>query len=46
MRKIGLEWMYRLVKEPKRIRRIWNATVVFMWLVLKEGLKKKKNTVE
>lgn len=46
MRKIGLEWIYRLVKEPRRAGRIWNATVVFIWLVIKEGLKKKKNTVE
>jgi N-acetylglucosaminyldiphosphoundecaprenol N-acetyl-beta-D-mannosaminyltransferase len=46
MRKIGLEWVYRLIKEPGRIKRIWNATVVFIWLIVKEGLKKKKNTVE
>ncbi len=32
LRKIGLEWLYRLVKQPKRIARIWNATVKFLWL--------------
>jgi N-acetylglucosaminyldiphosphoundecaprenol N-acetyl-beta-D-mannosaminyltransferase len=30
LRKIGLEWLYRLVKQPKRIVRIWNATVKFL----------------
>lgn len=32
-RKSGLEWLYRLWKEPKRIRRILRATVVFPWRV-------------
>lgn len=31
MRKVGLEWLYRLIKQPKRIVRIWNATVVFIF---------------
>jgi len=35
MRKIGLEWLYRLLKEPrKRLRRIVNATVVFPYRVM------------
>jgi N-acetylglucosaminyldiphosphoundecaprenol N-acetyl-beta-D-mannosaminyltransferase len=29
MRRIGLEWLYRLIKEPRRWKRIWNAVVVF-----------------
>jgi len=29
MRSIGLEWLFRLVREPWRWRRIWNAVVVF-----------------
>lgn len=29
MRNLGIEWLWRLVQEPKRIRRIWNAVVVF-----------------
>ncbi|MCX6794788.1 MAG: WecB/TagA/CpsF family glycosyltransferase [Candidatus Falkowbacteria bacterium] len=29
MRVIGLEWLWRLVQQPKRIKRIYNATVVF-----------------
>lgn len=35
MRKIGLEWLYRLIKQPKRIVRIWNATFKFLLLNLK-----------
>lgn len=42
MRKIGLEWLWRLLKEPSRIGRIYNATVKFMWLVLTKGNKKGK----
>lgn len=28
----GLEWLYRLVEEPHRFKRIWKATVRFLWL--------------
>lgn len=38
LRKIGLEWLWRLITQPKRWRRILNAVVVFPWLVLKEKL--------
>lgn len=41
MQKIGLEWLYRLIKQPSRIRRIYNATVVFPWIFLKSLLNKK-----
>jgi len=34
MRKIGLEWLWRMIQEPKRIKRIWNAVVVFPVVVL------------
>ena len=37
LRTVGLEWLWRLSKEPKRIRRIWNAVVVFPFLVLLRG---------
>ena len=33
MRKIGLEWMYRLYKQPARFGRIFNATVKFIYLI-------------
>lgn len=29
MRSLGLEWLYRLFSEPRRLKRIWNAVVVF-----------------
>lgn len=32
LRRIGLEWIYRLFRQPKRIRRIFNATIVFIYL--------------
>jgi N-acetylglucosaminyldiphosphoundecaprenol N-acetyl-beta-D-mannosaminyltransferase len=34
MRQIGLEWLWRLVTEPKRWKRIWRAVVVFPILFL------------
>ena len=33
IRKIGLEWMWRLLREPKRIKRIFKATFVFLYLL-------------
>jgi len=33
LRKIGLEWLYRLMREPRRFKRIWTATVTFPLLV-------------
>jgi N-acetylglucosaminyldiphosphoundecaprenol N-acetyl-beta-D-mannosaminyltransferase len=32
VRYIGFEWLYRLMREPKRIGRIWNATAYFLYL--------------
>jgi len=29
MRRLGLEWLFRLIQQPKRIGRIWKAVVVF-----------------
>ena len=36
MRKIGLEWLYRLLNQPRRFGRIFNATLRFSYLILKE----------
>jgi len=33
-RKAGLEWFWRLVRQPRRLRRIWNAVFVFPYLVV------------
>lgn len=38
MRAFGLEWMYRLIRQPRRIKRIINATVKFVYLILKEKI--------
>ncbi len=34
LRVLGLEWLWRLILQPKRWRRIWNAVVVFPIKVL------------
>lgn len=38
MRELGLEWLWRLFKQPKRIRRIFRAVIIFPLLVLKEKI--------
>lgn len=42
MRNVGLEWFWRLIQEPRRIGRIYNATIKFTWLILTNSLKKDK----
>lgn len=42
MRRIGLEWVYRMYKQPARFRRICNATVVFTYLVLTDVWRSQK----
>lgn len=29
MRKLGLEWLWRLIQQPQRLKRIWNAVIIF-----------------
>ncbi len=36
MQRMGLEWLWRLCKEPRRWKRIFRATVVFPYYVLKQ----------
>lgn len=43
MRKTGLEWMYRLYKQPRRIKRIINAAVVFPLKVIAERSKRSNS---
>jgi len=33
MQAIGIEWLWRLILEPRRVGRIWNAVVVFPWMI-------------
>jgi len=39
MRSLGLEWLWRLLQEPRRIGRIWRAVIVFPVLILRFGSK-------
>lgn len=43
MRVIGMEWLFRLVKEPKRWKRIFKATVVFPLSAFIDSLSLRKN---
>lgn len=36
LQKIGLEWMYRVIREPRRLKRIFKATILFLCLLIKE----------
>jgi len=36
MRRIGLEWPYRLIRQPQRWRRILTAVPLFLWVALRE----------
>lgn len=38
---IGLEWLWRLIQQPWRIRRILTAVVVFPWLVFLDRQRRK-----
>lgn len=38
LRHIGLEWLWRLVQQPKRIKRIYRATFVFTGVLLRSRL--------
>lgn len=40
MRKFGLEWLYRLLTQPKRWKRILNAVIIFPLLILKSRFTK------
>ena len=41
MRGCGLEWLFRLIYEPRRIGRIFRAVVVFPWMVFVKKLAAK-----
>ncbi|MFZ4648669.1 MAG: WecB/TagA/CpsF family glycosyltransferase [Patescibacteria group bacterium] len=32
--RLGLEWLWRLIKQPRRLKRIWQATAVFFWKII------------
>ncbi|KAA0205557.1 WecB/TagA/CpsF family glycosyltransferase [Candidatus Uhrbacteria bacterium] len=39
MRSVGLEWLWRLLQEPRRWRRIWNAVIMFPMVVLIDRIR-------
>ncbi len=39
MQKLGLEWLWRLIQDPRHIKRVYLSCVVFPWLVFKEKFK-------
>lgn len=41
MRQLGLEWVWRLVLQPRRIKRISNAVIVFPMLFFADFIKNK-----
>jgi N-acetylglucosaminyldiphosphoundecaprenol N-acetyl-beta-D-mannosaminyltransferase len=44
LQKIGMEWFYRFIQEPKKMwRRYLIGNVKFIWLVIRERLKNKKS---
>lgn len=42
MSKIGLEWLWRVISEPKRIKRIINAVIIFPWTIFLVKLLKQR----
>jgi N-acetylglucosaminyldiphosphoundecaprenol N-acetyl-beta-D-mannosaminyltransferase len=43
----GLEWLYRLIQEPKRLWKRYATTIpVFLWLVAKQILNELKNSTQ
>ncbi len=43
MHLMGLEWLWRLITQPWRIKRIWNAIPVFIWKVYKYKINHVRN---
>lgn len=41
LQRLGLEWFHRLLTQPWRWRRIWNAVPRFSWLVLRSRFAKR-----
>jgi N-acetylglucosaminyldiphosphoundecaprenol N-acetyl-beta-D-mannosaminyltransferase len=40
VRRMGLEWLYRLLRQPRRWRRILIAVPLFSWAVLRAGRRR------
>lgn len=44
MRSLYLEWLWRLTKEPRRLKRIATAVIVFPWMILTTGSRADART--
>ena len=33
-RRLGLEWLWRLIRQPRRIKRIFTAVIIFPWYIM------------
>lgn len=45
MQQTGIEWLYRVIQEPSRWKRIWNATVKFPIYFLFFSLRSKADSI-
>ncbi len=45
MRHCHIEWLWRLMQEPLRLKRIFNAVVVFPWMVFMKSLRASSRTL-
>jgi N-acetylglucosaminyldiphosphoundecaprenol N-acetyl-beta-D-mannosaminyltransferase len=44
IRSAGLEWLYRLIQEPRRLwKRYWSTIPLFAWLVFKQLLDRRRD---
>jgi len=46
IRSMGLEWLWRLIQQPQRIKRIYNATIVFPFKVIIATIKGENKNKE
>lgn len=45
MRTVGLEWLYRLIREPRRLKRIMNAVVVFPYWFVFDAIRGRHRSI-
>lgn len=43
LRQLNLEWIWRLIQEPSRLPRIWQAAVSFPWLIKKQKAAERQS---
>ena len=45
LQSLGLEWLWRFILQPWRIKRVFNAIIIFPWLVLKNKVRPIKRNL-